>query len=712
MINLLHLFKICLFLACPLFIFAQKIDREALVKRHKVLVKSLDTLSSLTVGNGSFAFTVDATGLQTFPDYYANGIPLGTQSEWGWHSFPNKENYRVEEGLKEIDSHGRKIIYTPQVSEPQRKKEAINFLRQNPHRVHLGNIGFELYKKDGSKALADDISEVEQTLNLWTGEIASHFIFDGQPVNVKTVSHQQKDVIGISVESPLLKTGQLMIRIRIPYPTDKFLDNGNNWVSADKHSSIITRQGEKKVIVHHKMDNLSYSIEFNSDQNIKSQIRQTHYFIIQPSLQTNKWTFTCDFVENSFSGTPLNFAAIQISSQQSWSKFWNSGGAIDFSGSTDTRANELERRIVLSQYLTKVQGTTNTPPQETGLTYNSWFGKPHLEMHWWHSVHFALWGRIDLLEKSLDWYKIALPTARKIAQRQGFRGARWQKMTDNKGGETGSSVGAYLIWQQPHIITFAELCYREKPSKQTLEKYKELIFETANFMASYAYFDKKKDRYILGKGLIPAQERFKPEDTFNPTYELNYWYWALNTAQNWRKRLGLQPDKSWQEVIEKLSPLPIKEDVYLATESAPDSYSNPQFLTDHPSVLATYGMLPETPLLDKKIMKNTFGEVWKLWHWDDTWGWDFPMVAMTATRLDMPEYAINGLLMNIRTNTYLNNGHNFQDQRLRLYMPGNGGLLTAVALMCAGYDDCKTANPGFPKDGSWKVQWEGLKKFF
>ena len=44
----------------------QKIDRKALVTRHNVQITSIDTLASLTVGNGSFAFTVDATGLQTF----------------------------------------------------------------------------------------------------------------------------------------------------------------------------------------------------------------------------------------------------------------------------------------------------------------------------------------------------------------------------------------------------------------------------------------------------------------------------------------------------------------------------------------------------------------------------------------------------------------------------------------------------------------------
>jgi hypothetical protein len=58
-----------------------------------------DTLGSLTIGNGGFAYTVDFTGLQTFPDLYKNGIPLGTQSDWGWHSFPNENNYHIEETL-------------------------------------------------------------------------------------------------------------------------------------------------------------------------------------------------------------------------------------------------------------------------------------------------------------------------------------------------------------------------------------------------------------------------------------------------------------------------------------------------------------------------------------------------------------------------------------------------------------------------------------
>ena len=109
-------------------------------------------------------------------------------------------------------------------------------------------------------------------------------------------------------------------------------------------------------------------------------------------------------------------------------------------------------------------------------------------------------------------------------------------------------------------------------------------------------------------------------------------------------------------------------------------------------------------------MNNTFNKVWEIWTWEDTWGWDFPMTAMAAARLGKPEKAIDALFMDVQTNTYLKNGHNYQEERLTLYMPGNGGLLTAVAMMCAGWDETTKKNPGFPDNGKWNVKWEGLKK--
>src|SRR6185369_4687399 len=159
------------------------------------------------------------------------------------------------------------------------------------------------------------------------------------------------------------------------------------------------------------------------------------------------YEFSCRFSQNQHAHAP-SFIQTQINSIKEWNKFWLSGGAVDFSDCTDRRAFEIERRMVLSQYLTKIQCASDFPPQETGLTYNSWYGKPHLEMHWWHAVHYALWGRPELMQKSLDWYFKVANGARDIAKRQGFEGLRWQKMTDHDGKEAPSSVGAFLIWQE------------------------------------------------------------------------------------------------------------------------------------------------------------------------------------------------------------------------------------------------------------------------
>ena len=58
------------------------------------------------------------------------------------------------------------------------------------------------------------------------------------------------------------------------------------------------------------------------------------------------------------------------------------------------------------------------------------------------------------------------------------------------------------------------------------------------------------------------------------------------------------------------------------------------------------------------------------------------------------------------TNTYIVNRHNYQGNRLRVCLPGNGGLLTAVAMMLAGWDGAEGKNLGFPT--GWDMQWEGL----
>jgi len=703
--------SICFLINSSLFLFSQKIDRKAVVQRHNVVVTKINSLSSLSVGNGNFAFTVDATGMQSFPDAYANGVPLGTQSVWGWHSFPNTEDLKIEETQKTYELEGRKISYIVQLKEPERAKKAVEYFRVNQHRLQLGNIGMEIKKKNGSLAAAEDIKDIKQQLDLWTGTITSLFTVDDEPIKVITVCHQQKDIVGFKIESSLITQNRLAIRIRFPYPNGQWKDVGNNWSDDARHNSNLEKC-YGGYIIRRTIDTTHYSLRLLWQTPALYSTVNKNYFVFNPvSNPLGICEFTCSFSQRDFGFNTVRFSEAQNNSIASWKKFWLSGGAVDFSQVNDKRAFEIERRTVLSQYLTKIQCSSAYPPQETGLTYNSWYGKPHLEMHWWHAVHFAQWGRVELMEKSLDWYFTVADKAFGLAKRQGFDGLRWQKMTDHQGNESPSSVGTFLIWQQPHFIYMAEMLYRSKPNKQTLNKYKHLLFATADFMASFPSYNLQTKKYNLGKGLIPAQECFDAVTTFNPTYELAYWSWALKVAQRWKQRLGLPKDKKWDEIINNLAPLPQLNGVYLATESTPDCYDeNSKYLIDHPAVLGAYSTIPAANGLDTVVMKKTFELVWKIWKWDDTWGWDFPLVAMTATRLHMPEKAVDALLMPIRTNTYLINGHNYQDERLTIYLPGNGGVLNAIAMMCTGVDSDKETNIGFPKN--WKVKWEGLKKIF
>lgn len=683
-----------------------KIDRLALVNRNNPQVDTFDALSSLSVGNGNFAFTVDATGMQTYPELYSAGVPLGTQSQWGWHSFPNVHNYTHNETLRNYNFRGWEEPYAAQFNDPGRHQGAAEYFRINPHRLHLGYVGLELTNENGEKLNAADISLMNQELHLWDGIINSRFAVGRDSARVATAVHPDKDQIAIALHSPLIAKGMMKVNLRFPYPTGQHADDATDWSMPQKHHTELIAQEAHTFVFKRTLDDTVYYVTVKCEGDAEISEKEPHYFVLTP--QRNDFNFTCEFTDSApAEGTHTAQHAFEASSVY-WQTFWTNGGAIDFSHCTDERASELERRVILSQYLMAIQSAGMYPPQETGLTYNSWFGKFHLEMHWWHAVHFALWNRIELLERSMDWYAQAYPVAKAIAERQGFEGARWMKMTDPSAMEAPSKVGSFLIWQQPHFIYLAELIYRSNPSAEVIEKYGFLVNETAEFMASFATYDELQGRYVL-KGIIPAQETLKAAETINPPFELSYWHYAMTVAQQWRERIGEKRNPQWDDLIDKLSPLTALDGLYLAAEDAVDTYKDIRFTSDHPAVLGALGILPQCRLVRPDYMTNTLEWIWNNWNWNKTWGWDYPMTAMSAARLTQPEKAVGALLMDKRTNTYLVNGHNYQDARLRVYLPGNGGLLTAVAMMCAGWDGNEVPTPGFPKDGKWNVVWEGLQ---
>jgi hypothetical protein len=681
-----------------------RINRYELVSRHNVKLTRVDTLGSLSVGNGEFAFTVDVSGLQTFPDEYENGISLGTQSQWAWHSIPSAKKYSLTDVAEYFEScDSTKAPYAVQRKEGT-IGEATNYLRANPHRLHLGLIGLVLLRENGTEVELNDLQNIHQQLDLWSGRIESTYTIEGNPVKVILCGDQENDGIAAKIESPLIQKGRLKVRFRFPYGAECHVCAGYDWEHSDRHTSDWAA-AENEARITRVVDSTRYYVGVQWNEKGKFSNSEKHQFELTPDLSQSDFEFSVIFsqVENVQSNT---YETVLHNNETEWKNFWMSGGAIDFSECTDPRANELERRVVLSQYLTKIQCSGTMPPQETGLTMNSWYGKFHLEMHWWHAAHFALWNRSELLEKSLPWYNSITDKAKATSVWQGYEGARWPKMTDPYGDESPSSVGAFIIWQQPHPIYFADLLYRNNPTKEALNKYKDLVFNTADFMASFVKL--KDGKYHLCHPLIPAQEIFKATETDDPAYELQYWYYALNVAQEWTRRLGFEENQKWNEIIHNLAPLTVRDNLYLPNVTTPEAYADDQYRRDHPAVVGAYGFLPYNARVDTTVMLNTFKNIMNDWQWETTWGWDYPLLAMTAARLHQPELAIEALMLDVQKNTYLVNGHNYQDRRLRLYLPGNGGLLAAVAMMAAGWDGNKISNPGFPKNGKWKIKWEGI----
>jgi hypothetical protein len=279
-------------------------------------------------------------------------------------------------------------------------------------------------------------------------------------------------------------------------------------------------------------------------------------------------------------------------------------------------------------------------------------------------------------------------------------------MVGPEGRDSPSPIGPLLIWQQPHPIFYAELCYLSHPDRATLKRYSDIVFESASFMTSFAHFDRATDRYILGPPVIPAQENHPARETWNPTFELAYWRFGLSTAQRWRERLGLGRLADWDQVLKKLAALPTREGVYLAHENCPQTFTERN--RDHPSFLGALGFLAGEDV-DRETMRRTLHKTMKEWQWNQTWGWDYPLTAMTAARLGEKHIAVAALLMETEKNRSLLNGHNYQRPNLPCYLPGNGGLLYAVAMMAAGWKGAPATHaPGFPDDGSWRVRWEGL----
>ena len=327
------------------------IDRHALVTRHNVTINKPDPLAPLSLGNGEFAFTADITGLQTFPGYHQQGIALCTQSQWGWHTIPNLKGYRLSDILEEYVVGGRKVPYASDKDYSGTYSPAASWLRANPHRLDLGQIGLRLAKSDASPVSIDDLADTSQTLDLWAGLLSSRFEIDAQPVEVLTVCHPDRDLLGVRIESALLRQERIFVSLRFPYGGDDW-GIAADWDHPDRHTTqqrITGNDADMTRILD--ADRYYVRVAWSAGAGIRAVSRH-EYEIYSRDGQPLEIVFA--FSPTKITGSLPGFDEVRAAAARHWRLFWTGGGAIDFSQCTDPRAPELERRVVLSQYLTAI----------------------------------------------------------------------------------------------------------------------------------------------------------------------------------------------------------------------------------------------------------------------------------------------------------------------------------------------------------------------
>lgn len=655
------------------------IDRTALVSRHNI--RPQDVTRVVPLGNGEFCFGCDRTGLQNF-----GGNAL---AHWAWHSFPAPEELDLPTWPETGSFMQGRLTGTGQDIFPKDRWDGVEYTFDNPHSVNLGRLAF--IHRDGSLLAEEEIEDSRRECHLWSGRLDTTFCLNGSTVTVTGCVHPEQDAVALKIASPLLKSGNLAIALDFPYADISQKMTMGNFDAQDRHESAVT-EGENRCRITRHMDGLHYWAELEWNEG-SVEVTGPHRLVLHPVTEDLELTLRYEKEE-----CPLpapSFAETLAASAAAYESYWQSGGAIDLSESTDPRWFELERQIVLSQYLMAVQSRGSWPCAESGLMFtDNWRGQFHMEMTWWHIAHYALWSRMECADRQLSCFQTFLPVAKKLSAQLGYAGAKWGKSVGPEGRSAPWGGNLALLWKQPHPIYFAELEYLNRPTEETLHKWAEIIKETADHMADYPI--RKEDGYYhLDPAMPPCELGF----TYDTLFDLAYWRWALETAQTWQQRLGLPRVEKWDDVATHLAPLPVQDGLYIRSPEWTETYTKQNY--EHPDPVGIYGMIPPTDGVDPEIARASLKKVMETWDMNRIWGWDFPWIAMCATRTGEPEIAVEAMLSCKLDEIGCNSAGSYP------YLPANGAILFAAAMMAAGKNGEHA--PGFPKDGKWVVRQENIK---
>lgn len=582
--------------------------------KYNLKFNHIDSKNPVTIGNGDFAITLDQTGTQSLYETYKD-IPLSTMSNKNWF-------YKDKKNIKPSYVDGKAYMLFNLDNDPNYQ---IN--RQYPFKYSFMQI--LLYDNDKLIDI-NNIKDVKQELDLYKGIVTSSFNYK-EKIN-KTISfiYQDHDEFNFKLQSD-----NLNLALKFNYPS--YTKNGYR---LDILPNVLVKE-DRITLLYDDKNSLSFKLKSSSN-----------YQIVENTLI---------FDDNN---VYFSLALDEIKEGKLLDEFWKCDNGIIIDN------EELVKKMVLSKYLLHVNSTGIYPPQESGLTYNCWNSKFHLEMHLIHSLWNIYNNHVGDLVKSFDYYLSIMPSSLKRASLNGYKGLRFPKMTGPDGEDSPSNIGPLLIWQAPHILFMLQEIYYLYNKENIIKKYEPLISGTIDFMISFLTL--KDSKYQMLDPLLEACESIPLDRCQNPSFELEYWRYTLERQPKIDTVLYGHQRYDYLDITSKIITPKEDDGIYLKTYGVIDKYD---LYKDHP----TEGFLMsffKSKIVDKEKMVKTIDYILKNMDLSSYWGWDFPFLGLSLLNCGEIEKSIEVTQLNTINNQHLYNGYNTSPRDdLKAYLPGNGAFL-------------------------------------
>ncbi len=721
---LIFFFTLGLLLPNPQSILGKELSRAEVktVSDHNLIYTNLQE-PALFTGNGSIGMSVDVTGTQLLrADYTPQTIFTIAQNIW--HDPPMPDSLRNVQLARQKYPHGenRTLEYVNPASPIQSK--LYDFLRKYPNKFNLFNVALTMSAGGQELASVKELSDINQTLDLRNGIIRSLYKWNGVTTKAESYVHAQKDLLVFhfadSAAAPISR--KLRIRFDSPDAWDPRYEKAAPAVklSAGGVYSLIDFGSSKDQRTFWALrampGDFSYAVVGRITAEVASVTFSEQEMIVELAPYARKeFTIVLSATSAKDSKDPLKAGKKAVTSALShgynellkdhvawWHDFWNRAG-IDLY-SADGRGKTLERWYYLSLYHLACNDRGTLPPAEGGLVANSWYGKFHLEMHFWHAIGFLAANRPDMLAPSLPWYLQALPQAKLNAATMGLQGAKYPKMTSFPGKESPGSTNLRIYWHVGEIPTIIWWYYLYTGDEKFLQRMYPVLQNTAEFVRSFVVQNPKTGVYEILPPIATCDETTIPDSVRNPGFTLAEFNVALDVAAKASKLLNqdVELSRQWRHVRDHLAPIPHNGEAYLIYESFAGTWT-PKHTRSHPSVLGPF--FPTRVVPDDRLIRTTYDKVLSSWSWDKTWGWDFGFTAAVGAYLNRPNDAVNVLL---HAEKALSPAVTFRGGSVNSYLPGNGALVMAInEMLLQSLDGYIRLFRGIPPD--WRVAFHSLR---